>query len=1647
MISEADSWEQKYSFRVEVSEEEILPPEDDLCTNSGFDLNRDENGSDASEEALRNDCIFKTSLGRILFTTTFPNLDAEEQSTSRNGKFESYLLVEETVIMEGNAEARNDCLQSIFCELADADVLFSQNESLFDSEEALDSQIIASSADFISTLQTELAECKSENRLLHQEVDTLTLQLTTARTQLAAFEQQAAWKSLENMRLSTSNTKLQKKVEDLKTSASDNVDLNLNLNLGGLDVIQRELLIVSEKLKTCEEELALKQDVCYSQGRQLVELRRQLNLTAATEIVGSRGLQQQQSVGSMKLNRDGYSTSRSIVKATRESANPQQLSSPVRVKLFSANMDEDVIVETAVFGKDTEIFHPNIGNAELFAEYPLHSKAEEVLLRSTPLTDASAQHRRGSSASNNRASKHSFNKFAQIKSREANGTDESFLKINELEMTLRVRSAEVSALVSQLSEAEFRREDERAAVYVLAAANARISQLESELMAQASNVNKVSCGKTGIASKSEENSTIAVNYRESDCENGGDSSHIFVRRSSTIVEFESFETPEPLELPPSSNSEIIVQLQAEIEQSKRQLLQQAELSRDYESLKLRLNHVLEIPVSDQKTFERREKDLVFQIQILEKKLEQQKSNNSNQIIPPMSQLCDAGQNGSRSEEKMMLDEFPSSPGTIAPFLSNNLREVDELTSLLEAEKAALKVAESKIDTLEETLRVSEHNRKLLGDELSCVKEELEIRLVQQAKSNDEQIRVANMHLQEHNHNEGVLRERLDEMTSVQATIEESLSNKLTEIAELKNSFQKEKAALKVALLKVATLQETLSASEDNSKLLSDELSYLKNEFESMRVEVLTQSVNESSIKHQCQIMDEALLASEERNRSIQSQLHAIQCEAEELQAKVHFISAARQNLIDVDLKKLQVALSHQQAVNEELQIRFVDFQRNANEMSTNQVNRIRELENNVSESGDKSSKLLAEKQIQLDEKQREIVALELRVLETGGLLSGRIEEINAILDREAKAVEKLEATTLELTATQECLATERSNVLSLQLKWKELHWSAHFQLENLRFESEDIASRLYAHSFVSREIEDSLRSKLASLVVDMERLQLEKSELNVKNDALIFKLQKENERLLEKSNLLQQCQFKLLQSEKQLASERDLRERFEVEEVFRCSLMVLESKLIAEDAHQSSAQLQQKHGKNDMKEPLYCSETKCSCHVSQDGNDILLLQEEQNMRMEDHRGRCVQYVESLSTQYEAATTKQFNELEELKATLRSEQSEVLRLSRTLKALKVEHYEYISEVESFVSTLQQEFSLLNGSQSQALLTLRSGDKEFEEEELNSIRERKFVSLREQSAVLESMKRRSVHSLAEQEDKIAVFEATQIVNIQTITRQVEELASLQEAYADCSHTNKDLTVKLSALEMNCDHIMRLHEEEKEKLSAHLLKIDELEAAHSIYAAKLSDMEITRESDLRIIAEKAEKIVTLELSHELDLQTIKDLAERNVALEEVRGNNQRILNDLGVEMNRQLEYTKGICLSKESDIHSCQRGAAHTAMLLQALWQHVTAFIERNSCFILHSSSLATGTMEDFNPMELLEVELPLPRESPTLGAEDDYGKEVWELKARTRQTLHLEHSGLETLNGCTHVDETNLTERQNSDSASAATLPCAIEVIKC
>ena len=1172
MISEADSWEQKYSFHVEVSEEEILPPEDDLCTNSGFDLNREENDSDASEEALRNDCIFKTSLGRILFTTTFPNLDAEEQSTSRNGKFESYLLVEETVIMEGNEEARNDCLQSIFCELADADVLFSQNESLFDSEEALDSQIIASSADFISTLQTELAECKSENRLLHQEVDTLTLQLTTARTQLAAFEQQAAWKSLENMRLSTSNTKLQKKVEDLKTSASDNVDLNLNLNLNlsGLDVIQRELLIVSEKLKTCEEELALKQDVCYSQGRQLVELRRQLDLTAATEIVGSRGLQQQQSVGSIKLNRDGYSTSRSMGKATRESANHQQLSSPVRVKLFSANMDEDIIVETAVFGKDTEIFHPNIGNAELFAEYPLHSKAEEVLLRSTPLTDASAQHRRGSSASNNRASKHSFNKFAQIKSREANGTDESFLKINELEMTLRVRSAEVSALVSQLSEAEFRREDERAAVHALAAANARISQLESELMAQASNVSKVSCGKTGIANKSEENSTIAVNYRESDCENGGDSSRIFVRRSSTIVEFESFETPESLEPPPFSNSEIIVQLQAEIEQSKKQLLQQAELSRDYESLKLRLNHVLEIPVSDQKTFERREKDLVFQIQILEKQLEQQKSNNSNQIIPPMGQLCEAGQNGSRSVEKMMLDGFPSARGTIAPFLSNNLREADELTSSLEAEKAALKVAESKIDTLEETLRVSEHNRKLLGDELSCVKEEFEVRLAQQAKSNDEQILVAKMQLQEHNHNEGVLRERLDEMTSVQATIEESLSNKFAEIAELKNSYQKEKAALKVALLKVATLQETLSASEDNSKLLSDELSYLKNEFESMRVEVLTQSVNESSIKHQCQLMDEALLASEERNRSLQSQLHAVQCEAEELQAKVHFISSARQNLIDVDLKKLQDALSHQQAVNEELQIRFVDFQRNASEMSTNQVNRIRDLEYNVSESGDKSSKLLAEKQLQVDEKQREIVALESRVLETAGLLSGRIEEINAIHDREAKAVEKLEATTLELTATQECLATERSNYLSLQLKWTELH----FQLENLRFESEDIASRLYAHSFVSREIEDSLRSKLASLVVDMERLQLEKSELNVRNDALIFKLQKENERLLEKSNLLQQCQFKLLQSEKQLASERDLRERFEVEEVFRCSLMVLESKLIAEDAHQSSAQLQ-----------------------------------------------------------------------------------------------------------------------------------------------------------------------------------------------------------------------------------------------------------------------------------------------------------------------------------------------------------------------------------------------------------------------------------------------------------------------------------------
>ena len=133
MFPDGDLWMQKPFFQVEIPEEEVLIPEDDLSTSSGLDFSRKEDGNGTSDEAMRDNGTFKTSLGKILFMTTFPKLDSLERNTNCDGRFQSYLLVEDTIITP-TEDVRKDSMQSILCELADADILFPHNESLFDSE-------------------------------------------------------------------------------------------------------------------------------------------------------------------------------------------------------------------------------------------------------------------------------------------------------------------------------------------------------------------------------------------------------------------------------------------------------------------------------------------------------------------------------------------------------------------------------------------------------------------------------------------------------------------------------------------------------------------------------------------------------------------------------------------------------------------------------------------------------------------------------------------------------------------------------------------------------------------------------------------------------------------------------------------------------------------------------------------------------------------------------------------------------------------------------------------------------------------------------------------------------------------------------------------------------------------------------------------------------------------------------------------------------------------------------------------------------------------------------------------------------------------------------------------------------------------------
>ena len=1608
---------QKSFIHVEIPEEEVLLPDEDPSTSSGLDFSRKDDGYDSVEEAMRDNDTFKTSLGKILFMTKFPKLDSLELSTNCDGKFQSYILAEETIITPIE-EVRKDFMQSILCELADADILFPHNESLFDSEEALDSQIIASSVDFVSSLQTELAECTSENLLLRQEVNSLTLQLTNARTQLAAFEQQAAWKSLENMRLSTSNSKLQKKMDSLKSEISDNVELNLNV--GGIDQTQGEFLAVSDRLRACEEELALKQDICYSQGRQLVELRRQLDLNDTAEKGKRSSLQQ--SVGSMKLFRDGSSASRMKSETTR-SAFQRQQSSPARIKLFSSSIDEDFVNGKAVSGEDKEFLQENnFGDTEdaLFAEYPHQQRSETVLLKSTPLTSLSIQRRRGST--NNTPSSRNFNKPAQIRAGDVN--DELFMKINDLEVALRVRSAEVTALMCQLSDAEFRREDETAALHALAAAQERISQLELELMVQSSNgfnvINPKETAIDGLDIPCEKlvdvrNNTSGlhaptVNYQENNADT--DSSRVFFQESSTLVEFESVEVP-------LEESRQVAQLQVEIEQLRQELMEHACISNDYETLKLQLERVQEMQVSDQKTFDVREAALVSQVQILERKLAHHWKVDDHKIESSKSLLQEPDHHGSLSQERVRL--LTVDQAVIESSLERRPAEVDESVSVLEKGR---------------------DNSKILSDELICFKEEeFESRAVRQGKINHEEQQALNGRLQEVEHNEGLLRSRILELTSTQATIEASLDSKSAVIEELTSSLENEKAALRNALLKIATLEENLRSSEYNSKLLIDELTYVKVEFESMRTEVLTQSVNESSMKHQCQIISEALLASEEQNISLRGQLTEVQCEAEALQTKVNIISSAHQDLINIELKKLQDTVSNQSSVNEDLQFRLLEVQRNANESSINHVNKIRELEKNLADNAEmynlyqqQSSRSLQEKQQQLEEIHREIFILESRIQETDGLLSRRTDELDAVRDSEAKTMKALEDTLSELTETNRYLAAEQSTVLSQELQLAELRESAQILQEIIGFGSEDVAGgRWYAHSLASREIEESLRTSLSDAEGSIKKLQLQNEELNVKHDSLIFELQKGNEHLLEQSNLLQHFQSKLLQCDQQLLSERESRERNEVEEVLRYSLLVLENEIRTEDADwQRQRQLNEETvlSLNERIQQL-SEEGHVKDLLQQNSNTemnilkqrVEYLNEEKEMLAEDHRSRHALGTEGLSQLFESTIQMQSSELERLSAALIFEQSETSRLSEALKRLKSEFDEYSVETNRLVSSLQRAFSLPLQPRVLGMGNLNSDtdlDESFNVEELKAVRELCLLSVREHSALLESTKINSLQILAEQTEKTARLEST-------INRQAVELSSLQAAYDENLRALSDQAEKISLLETTCDHIQRLREEENGKLDAHQLQISsqhiereaELEATYRAQMQQISDtLKSAHESNLQIVNTKAERIVALELAHEEDLQTIKDLTEKNAVLEEGKYKNQSIINDLGIEMNNRIETLKALVVVKESDILYYQHAATNSAMLLQELWQIINTFIQQNPCISLISSSI--GNLEELNPMELLEIDASsqtsfellssaarvgnFARESPTLAADDSDSKEVWEIKAEKEISGH-------------------------------------------
>jgi len=383
-------------------------------------------------------------------------------------------------------EMKNSALHSSACK---------EKSNRSASDESQEAAVVTVTADLLSSLQWELEMAKMEAGQLRAEVESLAQQLATSRNMLVDFELQSTWKSLENKRLSSSNHKLQQKVkvaakvdssnphsaprlsDDIATETTENGVLRQQLA-----AVKSQLQEVLQKLNDCEEELAAKRDLSYSQGRQLAELQSRLDRSLVLDRCKSDGSIRipASSSGSRQsrlsmLYKDSFRDENTLSRS-RSQKSPFMAGESVHAELATSRRLGEVLSleyphETAPESMNTFAVRGNWPGLSPDSERspPLQATERNAVMATTPFSHSRDSVRERNTFQNGEIN----NVYAQ-----------SCLKCNDLESTIRVQGVEITTLISRLShsESELRNITSTRRSEQAFAAN-RITQLESDIAA------------------------------------------------------------------------------------------------------------------------------------------------------------------------------------------------------------------------------------------------------------------------------------------------------------------------------------------------------------------------------------------------------------------------------------------------------------------------------------------------------------------------------------------------------------------------------------------------------------------------------------------------------------------------------------------------------------------------------------------------------------------------------------------------------------------------------------------------------------------------------------------------------------------------------------------------------------------------------------------------------------------------------------------------------------------------------------------------------------------------------------------------------------------------------------------------------------